>query len=352
MDSSSIVGAIDALRRPGDPTQSTFSARYSAAACDEGQYIDAVVAHTGASAHMVWLKETDLHDDIDRFIWHQDEPVAGTSQFAQWKVMELAKQADVTVLLDGQGADEVIGGYPSLTFGYWYAELFASRKFGRLISDMAAFRRTHGAMGAGLRYFGGGLMPPRMREHWRMRFLGTAGLVPGPSHLARSLDSREPGRRRADQTLKRALYEALTVTSLPSLLRYGDRSSMAFSREARLPFLDHRLVEFVFALPSDRFVSGALTKSIQRDAMHGLVPERVLQRTDKIGFATPQRDWLTGLNRKWIEDVLQASKRRGLLNSQRTDGEWARLQHGASNSGTVWRIVNLELWCQRFIDAC
>jgi asparagine synthase (glutamine-hydrolysing) len=266
--------------------------------------------------------------------------------------MELAKNTGVTVLLDGQGADEVIGGYPSLTFGYWYAELFASRQVTRLVSELVAFHRTHGNIASAFRYFGGAMLAPARREQWRIRYLGTKGLVQMAAPLVdREDQSPNPRERRPDQTLKRALYEALTVTSLPSLLRYGDRNSMAFSREARLPFLDHRLVEFVFSLPSDRFVSGPLTKTIQREAMHGLVPDRVLRRTDKIGFATPQREWLTGRNMTWVEDLLQASARRGLVNPRRADAEWRRLQGGASNSGNVWRIVNLELWCQRFIDA-
>jgi len=101
-------------------------ARYRSGRTDEGKFIDAVVAETAVESHHVWIEGRDLDEELDAFVYHQDEPVAHTSQFAQWKVMQLAHSQGVTVLLDGQGADEVLGGYPSPTFGYRYAELLRS----------------------------------------------------------------------------------------------------------------------------------------------------------------------------------------------------------------------------------
>ncbi|HYE86941.1 MAG TPA: asparagine synthase (glutamine-hydrolyzing), partial [Vicinamibacterales bacterium] len=300
LDSSSIVCAINALRAPDSPPQNTFSARHESAAVDEGRYMERVVAHTGATPHDVWVKAGDLAADIDRFVWHQDEPVAHTSQFAQWKVMELAKTAGVTVLLDGQGADETIGGYPSPTFGYRFAELFRGGEWAGLVEELGAFKRVQGSLGLGLRFLGASVLPQRLRAGARARFHATSGLLPGAS-----AGLEEP--RPAHRTLRRALHHIMTVSSLPSLLRYGDRNSMAFSREARLPFLDHRLVEFVFSLPSRDLVGGGVTKRVLRAAMRGLVPEVVLDRTDKIGFATPERDWMLGTARAWMANEVAAA---------------------------------------------
>ena len=352
IDSSSIVCAINAMRTGDEPPQNTFSARHRSGGCDEGRFIDEVVARTGVRPHFVWMDGAELQQDVERFVWHQDEPVAHTSQYAQWKVMELAKQAGVTVLLDGQGADEVIGGYPSPTFGYRFAELLRTGRWKDLTSELKAFHRAHSALAPALRYMGSALLPPAIRTWARAQYIGAHGLLTGtalpPAETpgAAAWDGSPP-----DRWLKQALYETLTLTSLPCLLRFGDRNSMAFSREARLPFLDHRLVEFVFSLPSDQLVSGALTKVILRDAMRGLVPTAVLARTDKIGFATPERDWMTGPLRVWTGEQVEAAKRRGMLNPKGIDREWARLLAGANNSGNVWRIVNLELWCRAFIDA-
>jgi asparagine synthase (glutamine-hydrolysing) len=343
LDSSSIVCAISGLLPASAPPQNTFSARHESPRVDEGRYMNAVIEHTKTAPHFVWINSSDLEESIDQFIWHQDEPVAHTSQFAQWKVMELAKQAGVTVLLDGQGADETIGGYPSPTFGYRFAELLRGAEWTALVRELSAFARVQGALQPGLRYLAASLMPPRIRASVRSRFHSTTGLLAG--HVAQVKSDA------AHTTLRQALYEIMTVTSLPSLLRYGDRNSMAFSREARLPFLDHRLVEYVFSLPSSDLVGAGVTKRILRSAMRGIVPDVVLDRTDKIGFATPEREWMLGPARRWIEREIGAARQRALLNPAGIDREWRRLLGGAGHSGNVWRIVNLELWLRKFIDA-
>jgi asparagine synthase (glutamine-hydrolysing) len=347
LDSSGIVCTMKALldQHPS-ATQKTFSARYRNSRSDEGRFIQAVVDRAGIESHNVFIEGEDLATDIDRFIWYHDEPVAHTSQFAQWKVMELARDCGVTVLLDGQGADEIIGGYPSPTFGYRYAELLTGGHVITLIRELAAFQRNHRNVGTALRYMAGALLPDSLKTFARTRLRGTAGLVSNGT-------GREAPRGMAPASapqLRRALYETLTVTSLPSLLRYGDRNSMAFSREARLPFLDHRLVELAFSLPSDRLVRDGMTKVILRRALSGSIPDAVRDRTDKVGFATPERDWLAGPLRPRIEGALADLKRRGIVPSDAVDDQWAEFLAGRGLSGNVWRLANLELWMQQFID--
>jgi asparagine synthase (glutamine-hydrolysing) len=184
------------------------------------------------------------------------------------------------------------------------------------------------------------MLPGRMRSAARARYHGTSGLAVVEAEAAAPTAA----------SLRHALHHILTVTSLPSLLRYADRNSMAFSRESRLPFLDHRLVEFVFTLGSADLVAGGITKRILRRAMRGTVPDEVLDRTDKIGFATPEHEWMTGPARAWLEREIAEARRRGLLDPAAIDGEWRRLMAGGRNSATVWRIVNLELWYRKFID--
>ena len=160
----------------------------------------------------------------------------------------------------------------------------------------------------------------------------------------------EPAELAAVAPLRRALYESLTVTSLPGLLRYGNRNSMAFSREARLPFLDHRLVEFAYTLPSHLLVSDGTTKRVLRRAMDGLIPDAVRDRMDRIGFATPERAWFLGPLRPVIERTLADLKRRDVIPAAAVNTQWRRLLGGRGESGNVWRLVNLELWCQLFLD--
>lgn len=345
LDSSSIVCTMRELLAGTAGTQQTFSARYDNSSADEGKFIDAVVAMGRVDPHCIWIEEADFVDELDSFVRAQDEPVAHTSQFAQWKVMKLARDHGVTVLLDGQGADEIIGGYPSPTFGGRYAELFLAGNVLPLVRELAAFQKLHGNAAVAVRYLAAALMPGSVRNFVRRRFIGTVSLPeapPPPSY-------REQGPTSANM-LRFALYNTLTVTSLPSLLRYGDRNSMAFSREPRLPFLDHRLVQFAYSLPSDQLVRDGMTKGILRRAMSGRIPDSVRDRTDKIGFATPERQWLSGLLRQRMVDALTALKSRGLIAPKVVDAHWQRFIAGG-RSGNVWRLANLELWMQQYIDA-
>lgn len=355
LDSSSIVCTMSALlKEHTSATQKTFSARYRVGPSDEGRFIKAVVDRTGVDPHNVFIEGRDLADDLERFVGYQNEPVAHTSQFAQWKVMKLARDCGVTVLLDGQGADEVIGGYPSPTFGYRYAELLTGGHALTLLRELAAFQRHHGNATVALRYLAGALLPKGVKRAVRPRFIGTARLTASKHGGQETQETQETtlGRRGAGSgpALRRALYEALTVTSLPGLLRYGDRNSMAFSREARLPFLDHRLVEFAYSLPSDQLVRHGTTKGILRRSMSGIIPDVVRDRMDKIGFSTPERDWFAGPLRPRIEAALADLKRRGLVPAAAVDEQWSRLAAGRGRSGNVWRLANLELWMQQFID--
>jgi asparagine synthase (glutamine-hydrolysing) len=346
LDSSSLVCLMDGmLRRDSGAVQKTFSARYRSGGTDEGVFIQSVVANTNVEAHNIWIEGEDLNGDLERFVYHQDEPVAHTNQFAQWKVMELARDTNVTVLLDGQGADEVLGGYPSPTFGYRYAELLRSGDVMALFRELSAFRRHHGSLAPAFRYMGAALLPPALRSRIRARV-----------HRRSNLSARVGRASAANSTrhaplLRRALYETLTVTSLPSLLRYGDRNSMAFSREARLPFLDHRLVEFVYSLPSDQLVRDGSTKVLLRRAMSGVIPDLVRDRHDKVGFATPERDWFLGPLRPRIERELADLARRDMLAPHLITDQWRAFVSGHAPSGNVWRLVNLNLWLQKFVTA-
>ncbi len=260
--------------------------------------------------------------------------------------MQLARDCGVTVLLDGQGADEIIGGYPSPTFGFRYAELLKRGQVFTLVRELGDFRRNHGNPAVALRYLGAALFPESLRGAVRRRFHGTDGLV----GRAVSVATPMPDAPASAPLLRAALHRILTVTSLPSLLRYGDRNSMAFSREARLPFLDHRLVEFAYSLPSDQLVRRGATKSILRRAMSGVIPDLIRDRMDKVGFATPERDWLLGPLRPRMERALSDLKRRGVVPASAVDEHWTSLVQGRGRSGNVWRLANLEIWMQQFID--
>jgi asparagine synthase (glutamine-hydrolysing) len=344
LDSSAIACTMRRFWPTSSTQQCTFSARYNEGNTDEGKFIQAVVEATGALNFHVWIRGDNLRDELDQFLYYHDEPVAHTSQFAQWKVYELAKQYNVTVLLDGQGADEALGGYHPPTFGGYFASLLRKGQIIQFSQALSAYRRNYGSYTRGLVYCGGVLLPDRFGTMLRERKHGVAKLL--RQRVINGYDPQESIPTFASP-LKSVFYKMLTRTSIPALLRYGDRSSAAHSREPRLPFLDHRIIEFLFSVPDKELVGNGLTKTLLRQAMDGIIPDLVRDRKDKIGFSTPEALWFQGDLRLWIEDMIARSKRRGVLDAEMLDRLWNDFVRGKPVTGNLWRVANLEAWLQR-----
>lgn len=348
VDSSSVVGAVRALLPETAPAQATFSARFREGNTDEGAFIDAVVARGAVRDHHVFLDPNALPADLDRLVWCQDEPFVSLSMYAQHKVMELARDSGVTVLLDGQGADEFLGGYVPPAFGGRLASLVQHGNWRGALAELRAYGRRHGNPMRAVRFLGTSLLPPSLWTKLKARTEGAHSLL-RPGLFARYEDSLvSPVRAPFTSALKAGLYQQLTSTSLPSLLRFGDRNSMTFSRETRLPFLDHRLVELGMSLPDHLLVSDGVTKVVLRKAMAPDLPRVVVDRMDKLGFAPPQDVWLRGPLRSWFESLLTKAARSELLVADAVRERWQRFLVGRASLAPLWRIVNLHLWRERF----
>ena len=359
LDSSSIVVLVNQLLQRGavartviGPQQATFSACYADARYDERRYIAAVVAATGVANYRTFPSGEGLLQDLADLIWHQEEPCGSTSVYAQWCVMRLARAHGVTVLLDGQGGDELFAGYHTY-FGTYFASLLRRGRLIQLRRELAAYERRHGRSGLPLlRAALGSTLPPALRRALR-------SLVPRqpPAWLGAQLRDYshvwpDPGSPFRDP-FDRQLHEFLTAQNLPALLHYEDRSSMAFSIEARVPFLDEELVEFVFALPGEYLLRDGETKWVLRQALRGLLPEAVRTRQDKLGFATPGGDWLRGPLRPLVDEILASSTlaQRGFVAPEKLRARWERHKAGLIDDHLVlWRCLHLELWARRFLD--
>jgi asparagine synthase (glutamine-hydrolysing) len=335
--------------------QKTFSSCFEDERFDERPFIAEVVNSTGVDAYYVFPDAEGLFNDIDRFIWHHDEPVSGTSQYAQWCVMRLVRDCGVTVVLDGQGGDELLAGY-HLFFGPYFDDLARSFRWWRLNKEAGYFSRYHGykypkwiVVADMIRPF----MPDfilRLRrwllDRWREAEISIC--LDDDFADANRHDHDFPERYQGH--LSQHLYRFFTRDRLPSLLRYEDRNSMAFSVEARLPFLDYRLVEFVFSLPNDQKIRDGTTKVVLRNAMKGVVPEMVRCRMDKMGFVTPQNIWLSS---EWAQEIIESSafRCRPYFKPAAVINHLRAVQKGLINdSSFLWRCINLELWLRKFID--
>lgn len=283
IDSSAIVSIASDMLPPNQHPFHTFTATFAERNINESFWAELVNKKHSTAAHYVSPKITDVLRDIDTLIWHQDEPFSSASIFAQWAVMRSAKEAAIPVLLDGQGADEIFCGYKKFTLHH----LLTLFKQARLFSAMrelilTCIRGDRGVFRINdfMRY-----LPLRFRRDVKRLtslmtddFAATSSLASPSLHAAGTLLNRQ--------------IQDITTFSIPSLLRYEDRNSMAFSIESRVPFLDHRLVEWGLRLPTEQKLRGGVNKSILRRALSGIVPQPILNRRDKMGFGAPQERWL------------------------------------------------------------
>ncbi len=343
LDSSSIVCAVDAERRATGALdaagQHTFSAVFPGRHIDESAYIGEVTKATLCEAHFVTPTGERLRDEIDRWLWHQEEPVGGTSAYAQYCVARLARENGVKVLLDGQGADEQLAGYRKFILAY----------LRQLLDD----GRWIDASREALAFFGSWdvLRTTRLVDGWR--YLGGAGA--GVSLLWPHGIPPPPSSLRISGSFGQRVKADLTRFSLPVLLRYEDRNTMAFGVESRVPFLDHILVEWLASLPAQMRLFRGWTKAVLREGLEGLLPERIRTRKTKLGFSTPESEWLGGPLAPWVHDTLARPRHlpdvvddRGLAVLLR------RFRSGERSPGlqnVLCRLAIYETWAARFLRA-
>jgi len=291
LDSSAVVCIARTLL--GDDTPyDTFTGRFPGSKSDEGEWADEVVRAARTRSHVVEPKPEGLLAEIANFAWHNELPTGSSSQYAQWCVFRLAKQAGITVLLDGQGADELLGGYEQ-----YFEPYLASLTPQERATERAKIAERYPL----------GLTSPRQRLSRslpRRAAHGLAGAMNAGSDAAFGLNWQvadrmyralpKPDHAVGFHPLAAALHRDMLSATLPVLLRYGDRNSMAHSREVRLPFCDHRLAEFVFSLPPAYLMGEAETKHLLRGALVDILPDKIRTRWNKQGFVPPQVDWFQG----------------------------------------------------------
>lgn len=351
MDSSTIVSVVRELLGEGAEYH-VFTGRFPNTASDEWRYASEVIREKRVVSHVVAPSAEGFLEDIEQFIGHNELPVGSTSQYAQWKVFELAKQVGVTVLLDGQGADELLGGYEQYFVGYC-RDVMRSRGF---LGGLQARRDI------ALRYPAAFLswfqrlkrdVPWYLKRYLSQRFGRGSDFVLGlqPEYRLAVLGVSGKAQSVCDSALKNALYQDSFQKSLSTLLRYGDRNSMAHSREVRLPFCDHRLAEFIFQLPVEYLMGNQQTKRLLRESFADILPQRIHQRWNKQGFLPPQLLWMQGALGDRMAEVFHSSAfaERGYWDVAWWRRAFQRMQQGDTSLGWVlWKAFVGELWMTHF----
>lgn len=349
VDSSAVVCAVRHLE-PNMPIH-TFSYVASDNRISEEIWVDLINKDVKAIEHKVIADSAEMQRDLDNMLLMQGEPFGGTSIYAQYRVFKLAKESGITVTLDGQGADELLAGYN----GYPGRRLLSILETVNLIKANSFLRNW--ATFPGRKYTTAwknlvGLKLPdwlyNLAQKTASRDVYLSGLK--LDYLANrgvnleiaraTLSDDNKGKR-----VREALADAIKSKGLPSLLRHGDRNSMAFSIESRVPFLTLPMAEFLLSLPEDYLISNkGVTKHIFREAMRGIVPDSHLDRKDKIGFETPESEWLLGMSEAieaWINDTPEIP----FINKGEFLRKFEEVVAGERKFDIrVWRWVNYLRW--------
>lgn len=345
VDSSAIACAMQAILGPAADLN-LLSAVSPDPRFDESPFIDRVADHLKRPVHRVLLELEPARAMtlLEQTTWHQDAPVGSFSNVAHYLLMEQAKAAGITVILSGQGADELLCGYRKY-LGFFLQYLFHQGAYGRLVATGWSFWRN-GTIINQFSFREGKRYLPRWLTRLEPNITGPAlaGFRPIPSGLRRGMTVQE--RQAAD----------LTRFSIPPLTHYEDRSSMAWSREIRLPFLDYRLVELLAPLPPEWKLQQGWTKYIFRQALAPLVPAEVIWRKDKQGFINPQAEWLKHdlqgeVLKRFAPDAMIFNL--GLVDREQLLRKYQAYCRQPAESGRIaftdiFNPLALEVWLQRF----
>lgn len=341
LDSSAIVCCIDDIRKKEknqDAEQFTFSYRADDEKIDEFEFMQAVINETNVKAEFVTPKAMELFEDLDSLIYHQDEPFTTTGMYAGYRVYKKAKDCNVKVLLDGQGADELLCGYRKSRL-YYIDMLKREKKYVKLIKELALslsqFRSSKS-------------IKSMKKSDWNkiLRILNKGkkrSNIPEEYYNKKFLDTVDGYDYNRNDNFQ---YNDVYKISLPALLRFTDRNSMAFSVESRLPFLDYKFAEYCAKLPISQKLTNGYSKAIMRRALK--MPDKIRKRKDKIGFATPEDLWIKRENskiRKIVEN--EQFRARRFVDQKRILDNWDEI----INNNVIpyfFRIVCLERWMQIF----
>lgn len=353
IDSSSVVMA---MRENLGPHVSfpVFSYISTEASTSEERWIDEVARVAGVKVTKIHPTSEDMRSEIKDLIFSQNEPFGSTSIYAQYKVFEAVQKSNLKVMLDGQGADEMLAGYrPYL--GARIASMIRSKEFPKALQLLARssllpdsslktnilytlnYLAGKGAKDLFARWIGKETMPPWFNSKWLS---------------ARRISLQHRDFTEDDHILRYALYDGLTHSGVPHLLRYADRNSMRFSVESRVPFLNVKLAEYLFSLPEEYLIDQkGVSKAVFRAAMRGLVPDLILDRKDKIGFATPEGQWLRQ-SHEWVDSILcspSLSEQLPFLDAKKVSFDWKNfLETGKGFDWRFWRWINLAEWARSY----
>ena len=343
---ASISSTLVALAHRDGPKLPTYSLGYRDAAPDfcEMRYVDAMTRRDGIENHETTFDAAWIDANTDRILWTLEEPPLAMPAFAQFRLFELCAQHGATVILDGQGADEISAGYS------YHQRLFIKDRLLRrqplaMLSELRAIGRREQRFTAAV--FADFFIWPRLQRRARFPWIADAGMRTNAVEFASALGDH--GRDRS--LVNQQLYVDVCWGNVKIVLGYGDRSAMAHSVEARVPYFDREFVELLFSLPDAYKIGNGDRKHILRDVARRYVPPEITERPDRMGFGTPDEEVIRGPLRGAVADAVNdpAFRAAGWIVPSEASRFLDDFQQGLHNDyRAVWRLFALSRWARRF----
>src|SRR6266496_662257 len=307
IDSSSVVAAIHELKNKSKQWKNIgFTAAFPGFEKDELEYSKKVAAHFNIKQHTVIPTAADWIKYFQQLMYYQEEPLQSSSVLTQFLVYKLAKENNITVLLDGQGADEIMGGYKK--YAHWYLQQLFISDTSKFFREKKLLKQNDFIDEWGWRNYAAAFFPDKAAHALQQKAIAQQN-----QHSFINKDfllnyrNADALQKPVVKQLEDILYYNTFTIALPELLRYADRNSMAHSREIRLPFLFHKLVEFIFSLPASYKIKDGFTKWILRKSMEQNLPNKIVWRSGKVGFEPPQKEWMQ--NSRVQEMIMESRKK-------------------------------------------
>lgn len=353
LDSSAIASVANYIDTKHEMEWHTVSACYKDEIYDEQEYIDEVNKAIDAVSHKTYPDGSELFKELDNIIWHMDEPFGSTSIFAQWCVFKEAKDKNITVMLDGQGADEQLCGYTSI-YAIRFADLLMNFKLKTFIREWREYKKLRASTE---KYLSSTMLllntlARSILSEKRYYLIREKAIIKKSGSLFKkeTLDRAfriEP--KPKGKGVKEFIDYAISTVLVP-LFHYEDRNSMAFSIESRLPFMDYQLVESVYKMPFDHKISGGVTKVVLREGLKGILPEKIRLRYSKLGFETPENKWMTNDIDTWRDELLLAlDSLESFVNKESVLNYFERNSNCFKRGDfSIWRIICASHWLKVF----
>jgi asparagine synthase (glutamine-hydrolysing) len=361
LDSSAVT--MLASNNTSEPLNTFTGAFAESKDFDETEFAKIAAKASNANQYITYPKYADFIDYFEKIVYMMDEPAAGPGVFPQFMVSKLASE-HVKVVLGGQGGDEIFGGYARYAVAYLEqclkGAIFETQEKGQHIVTLNSIIKNLPLLKQYIpllkKQFSSGLFEPMDRRYFQL-----IDRSPNLKNIYREelLKSRDENAlfNKFSQIFNRAdtlsYFNKMThfdmETLLPSLLHVEDRASMAFSLESRVPLLDKNIVELAAKIPSPMKFAGGKTKYMLIKALEDIVPKKIIQRKDKMGFPVPLNQWISGPLKDYCMDLLtdQTARNRGLLKTEAIENQ---INNEGKFSRELWGALNLEVWHRKFID--